>query len=89
VLREDLRQAAAAPAAGVDTDGGPVLVVCSVGTDIDLVPSGVDAWLADGREPRLVFCVPEGDDHRMTRDLVGALRSPAEIRTVPPEWRTF
>lgn len=89
VLREDLRQAAAAPAAGVDTDGRPLLVVCSVGTDIDLVPSAVDAWLADGREPRLVFCIPEHDDHRMTRDLVAALSVPAEIRTVPPEWRTF
>ena len=89
VVREDLRMAAAAPAAGVDVDDDPVLVVCSVGTDVDLVPSAVDAWLADGREPRLVFCVPEGDDHRMTRDLVAALRAPAEIRTVPPEWRTF
>jgi len=89
VVREDLRQAAAAPAAGVDTEGRPVLVVCSVGTDIDLVPSAVDAWLADGREPRLVFCIPENDDHRMTRDLVAALAMPAEIRTVPPEWRTF
>jgi hypothetical protein len=90
VVREDLRQAAAAPAAGQDTDGRPLLVVCSVGTDADLVPSSVDAWLADGREPRLVLCVPEGDDHRMTRDLVTALRIPgAELRTVPKEWRTF
>lgn len=89
VVREDLRQAAAAPAAGVDADGGAVLVVCSVGTDVDLVPSAGDAWRRDGREPRLVFCIPEHDDHRMTRDLVGALRVPAEIRTVPPEWRTF
>ena len=89
VTREDLRHAAAAPAAGQDTDGGPLLVVCSVGTDVDLVPSAVDAWLADGREPRLVLCVPEGDDHPMTRDLVAALRVPAELRTVPKEWRTL
>lgn len=89
VVRDDLRQAAGAPAAGVDAHGRPVLVVCSVGTDIDLVPSAVDAWLADGREPRLVFCLPENDDHQMTRDLVAALTVPAEIRTVPPEWRTF
>lgn len=89
VLREDLRQAAAAPASGTDVDGAPVLVVCSVGTDIDLVPSAVDAWLADGRQPRLVFCLPENDDHRMTRDLVAALTVKTEIRTVPPEWRTF
>ena len=89
VVREDLRQAAAAPAAGQDADGSPVLAVCSVGTDADLVPSAVDAWLADGRQARLVVVVPEGDDHRMTRELVAALRTPAELRTVPPEWRTF
>lgn len=89
VVRDDLRQAAAAPAAGVDDRGEPVLVVCSVGADIDLVPSAVDAWLADGREPRLVICLPENDDHPMTRDLVGALTVDAEVRTVPPEWRTF
>ena len=53
------------------------------------MPSAVDAWLADGRAPRLVFCLPENDDHRMTRDLVAALTVPAEIRTVAPEWRTY
>ncbi|HVF33501.1 MAG TPA: hypothetical protein VM933_10750 [Acidimicrobiales bacterium] len=89
VRREDLRQAAAAPAAGQDPDGAPVVAVCSVGTDADLVPSAVAAWLADGRQARLVVCVPRGDDHRMTRELVAALRVPAELRTVPPEWRTF
>lgn len=89
VVRQDLRQAAVAPAAGETTEGRPVLVVCSVGTDIDLVPSAGDAWRRDGRRPRLVFCVPEGDDHRMTRDLVAALSVEAEVRTVAPEWRTF
>lgn len=89
VRREDLRHAAAAPAAGVDVQGQPVLVACSVGTDVDLVPSATDAWTADGREPRLVVCVPEGDDYRMTRDLVGALSIPAELVTVPPDWRSL
>lgn len=87
VVRDDLRQPAAAPAAGVDARGNALLVVCSVGTDIDLVPSAADAWLADGRKPRLVLCVPEGDDHPMTRDLVAALAIPAELVTVPPDWR--
>lgn len=87
VAREDLRQLAQAPAAGVDLDGQPLLVVCSVGIDVDLVPAAADAWLADGRQPRLVFCLPEGDDHPVTRDLVSALVMPAEIVTVPEEWR--
>ncbi len=89
VARGDLRRAATAPAAGHDEDGEAILVVCSVGTDVDLVPSAADAWLADGRKPRLVFCIPENDDHRMTRDLIAALRVPAELRTVPPEWRSL
>ncbi|MBW3615509.1 MAG: hypothetical protein KY439_09415, partial [Actinobacteria bacterium] len=85
--REDLRQLAPAPAAGVAPDGEPLLVVCSVGVDVDVVPAGADAWLADGREPRLVFCVPEGDDHPLTRELTAALVVPAEIVTLPEGWR--
>lgn len=89
VRREDLRQSAAAPAAGTDEAGDPLLVLCSVGTDVDLVPSAVDAVLADGRAPRLVLCLPEQDVYGLTRDLAAALTRPAEIRTVPAEWRTF
>ncbi len=89
VHRADLRQPAPAPAAGTDVAGEPVLVVCSVGTDLDLVPAAVDAWLADGRRPRLVLCIPEADDFPMTRGLVESL-SPAlraELVTVPSDWR--
>lgn len=86
--RDDLRAPASAPAAGVDADGGgPLLVVCSVGTDLDLVPAATDAYAADGRDPDLRFVVPEGDDHPATRDLVDALRMPAGLTTVPPDWR--
>lgn len=87
VVRDDLRAPAAAPAAGASVGGGPLLVVCSVGTDIDLVPSAVDAWLADDRKPELRVCLPEGDDYRLTRDLVSALAVPADLVTVPPDWR--
>lgn len=89
VFRHDLRQPAAAPAAGTDAATHPVLAICSVGADIDVVPSAVDAWLADGRRPRLVFCMPEGDDHAMTRELIAALSMPAELRTVPRTWRSL
>lgn len=85
--REDLRQLAPAPAAGVDLDGAPLVVVCSVGVDVDLVPAAADVWLADGRQPRLVLCVPERDDHALTRELAAALVAPAEIVTVPEGWR--
>jgi hypothetical protein len=87
--RHDLRQSAVAPASGTTTDGRPLVVICSVGTDVDLVPAAADVARADGREPHVVLCLPEGDVYAMTTDLAAALRTPAEIRTVPPEWRTF
>ena len=88
--RDDLRQPAAAPARGTDRDtGAPLLVVCSVGANLDLVPEAVDAWLADDRTPRphVRLVVPEGDDHPATHDLVADLRLPADLVTVPPDWR--
>ena len=86
--RDDLRAPAPAPAAGTAVDtGDPLLVVCSVGTDLDLVPAATDAHAADGREPRLRFVVPEGDDLPSTRDLVDLLALPADLVTVPPDWR--
>jgi hypothetical protein len=87
VERDDLRKPAPAPAAGVDTRGHPMLVVCSTGMDVDLVPVAADAWLADARNPRLVLVVPERDDHPLLRPLAAALRQPAEVRTVPDDWR--
>jgi len=88
--RGDLRQPAPAPAAGVDADDRPMLVVCSTGIDLDLVPAAADARLADGRAGvRLVLAVPPADDYPITRDLAAALREPAEIVTVPADWRAL
>lgn len=87
VRRDDLRQAASAPAAGVDDDGTPVLVVCSNGIDLDLVPAAADArlaWEATGaRGGRLALVVPEKDDHPITRALAARLDPPAEVRPIP------
>jgi hypothetical protein len=88
--RGDLRLRSPAPAAGVDLDGRPVLVVCSTGIDLDLVPTAADARLADGREDvRLVLAVPAGDDHPVTREMAAALRRPAELVPVPAGWRAL
>ena len=87
VERSDLRQAAPAPAAGVDLAGRPLLVVCSTGIDVDLVPAAADARLSDGRDPRLLLVVPEVDDHPVTRWLAGRLVQPAEVTTLPGDWR--
>jgi hypothetical protein len=89
VRRDDLRRRAPAPAAGVDLEGRPLLVVCSVGADLDLVPAAADARLADGRDPRLLLCVPEADDYRATRELAATLAEPAEVVTIGDDWRAL
>ncbi|HEX2384109.1 MAG TPA: hypothetical protein VHI95_15810 [Acidimicrobiales bacterium] len=77
-LRE--RDIAAATADGV-------VVVCSVGIDLDLVPAAAEARLGLDRDAHLVLVVPERDDHPVTRALAARLQSPAEITTVTGDWR--
>lgn len=79
----DLRTPWPAPATGVDTAGRPLVVVCSVGLDLDLVPAAADARLADGRSARLVLAVPPRDAHAVTMALAAMLRDPAEVVSVP------
>ena len=79
----DLRTALPAPAVGEGTDGAPVVVVCSTGIDLDVVPTAADTWLRDGRGGRLVVAVPTRDAHRVTEELAGALVTPAELVGVP------
>ncbi len=87
VRRTDLRRAAPAPAAGVDVDGRAVVVVCSTGIDVDLVPAAADVRLGDDRQARLVLAVPAADDHPLTRALAAALVEPAEVRAIAGDWR--
>lgn len=78
----DLRTPWPAAASGLDAAGDPVVVVCSVGVDLDLVPAAADARLADGRDARLVLAVPARDVHLVTVDLAAALARPAEVIAV-------
>lgn len=89
VARADLRQAAPAPATGTDLEGRPLVVVCSTGIDVDLVPAAADARLADGRDARLVLVVPEADDHPLTRSLAAALSGPADVVVLADGWRSL
>jgi hypothetical protein len=99
VARAGVRERAPAFAIGTGP-GGPVLVACSTGVDLDLVPAAADARAAvaeglaggrpagrDGAAVRLLLAVPEGDDHPVTRRLAAALREPATVVTVPRGWR--
>jgi hypothetical protein len=82
----DLRRSR--PAAGL-AENGDVLVVCSAGVDLDLVPTAADAWVAAGRRPSQVrLVVPAGDDMPITHELARLLLCPAKVLTVDPPWST-
>lgn len=84
--RPNLRDRAVAIATGDDPTGAPVVVACSVGVDLDLVPAAADARLRHDPEARLVLVVPERDAHPVTRALAGRLHGQAEVVTVPDDW---
>ena len=80
VPRENLKDPVPCAALGETLDGRPLVVVCSTGIDLDVVP-----WAADARaaltEPgaALVIVVPERDLSPVTKSLAGALRHPATV----------
>ena len=61
VERESVREPSPAAALGTDADGRPVLVVCSVGVDLDLVPVAADTRALHDPGARLVLAVPARD----------------------------
>lgn len=64
------------------------VIVCSVGIDLDLVPSAAEARHAIDPNARLLLVMPERDDHPVTRALAARLHQPAEVVTVADDWRT-
>jgi hypothetical protein len=85
VARTNLADAVPCVALGADDSGAPVVVVCSAGVDLDLVPFAAHARDAlAGPDTRLLLAVPEGDDHPVTRELAARLAVPAEVVPVPP-----
>ncbi len=75
----DLRTAWPAAAAGVDLQGLPLVVVCSVGVDLDLIPVAAEARHIDGRHGRLLVVLPRRDLIEVTRLVAGLLVEPAEL----------
>lgn len=87
VPRPNLRDPAIAVAVGVDGEGGDVVVACSVGVHLDLVPAAADARQALAPDARLVLVVPERDAHPVTRALAERLLLPAELVALEGDWR--
>jgi hypothetical protein len=74
-------------ATGTASEGAPVVVACSVGIALDLVPTAADAREAIDPSARLLLALPERDDHPGTRRLAARLLTPAEVVPVPGDWR--
>jgi hypothetical protein len=86
--RGSVKDVAPAAALGSDAEGKPILVVCSVGVDLGLVPEAADLRDRHGmRAGRLIVAVPERDAIPVTRELAAALREPAEIVAFTGDWR--
>lgn len=94
--RPNLAARDVALAVGEDRSGAPVVVACSVGIALDLVPTAADGRAAidpadaarpDSPPSRLLLALPERDDHPGTRRMAARLRTPAEVVPVPGDWR--
>jgi len=89
VQRISLKEPVPAVALGSDADGSPVVVVASIGIDLDLVPFAADARLRLAPEARLVVAVSARDAHPITAGLVRAVRGEVELVSVDDNWRDW
>ncbi len=79
-----------APAVGFGSsvlDGGPIVVACTAGIDVGLVPAIADARLAYASGRPLVVAMAAHDRAPLTDRLNSLLREPAEIRVIPVPWQ--
>jgi hypothetical protein len=88
VPRPNLRDPAIAVAVGADADGADVVVACSVGVHLDLVPAAADARLALAPDAELRLVVPARDAHPVTQALAARLVRPAHLIPLEGDWRT-
>ena len=84
--RWSVRDAAPAAAVGVDARGRSVVVVCSVGVDLALVPVAADTRAVEDPTARLVVVVPGRDVLPGTRRLTELVRGGAELVGVRAPW---
>jgi hypothetical protein len=78
--RPNLKDAVPCVAVGIAADGRRHTIVCSVGVDVDLVGFVADVQ-AMTTDP-IIVALRERDLVPITRDLLGLLSTPVEIRTV-------
>ncbi|MFN8053065.1 MAG: hypothetical protein U0Q22_16590 [Acidimicrobiales bacterium] len=76
---ESLRESQPAALAGVGADGGAVVVVCTAGVDLDVVPLAADTRASVDPAAELLICGPERILVDATRAVGAALRMPARF----------
>lgn len=84
--RDRLRPRGVAAATGT-RDGERVVVVCSVGVDLEAPVLAADTRLLVDREARLLLVLPARDVLPVTEAMVADLVRPAEIVAVEGDWR--
>ena len=89
VPRANLKEIGVATAVGTDLDGQPLVVTCSTGVDLELVPSAADDRLTHAPGARLVLAVPARDALPLTTELAEHLVSPADVVPVADAWRAI
>jgi len=89
VPRLNLKDPTPCVATGTDRDGGAIVVVCSTGVDLDLVPFAADARsAAEAADPnvidgvRLVLATPTRDRLPATEQIAALLRRPVEFAPI-------
>ena len=77
-----------AVAYGVRADASRVVVVASVGIDLNLVPFGADARAFLDPDADLVLALPERDAHDVISAMAALLERPAQIAPIDNGWRS-
>ncbi|MCB0996837.1 MAG: hypothetical protein KDB21_17205 [Acidimicrobiales bacterium] len=83
--RRGIHERQPAAALGIGADGGSVLVVCTVGVDLDVVPTAAELSRHHGADS-VVVVVPPRDRHRLIDELAGRLAVPARVEAIEPPW---
>jgi len=76
--RAGLKDTMATGAVGTDTDGNVVVVVCSVGVDLDLVPTAADMIVLYSPD-RVILVLPERDQYPVITEMASRLSVPASF----------
>ncbi len=84
--RDRLRPRGVAAAVGT-RDGEPVVVVCSVGVDLEAPVLAADTRLEIDPDATLLLALPARDVLPATEAMVADLRRPAEVAPVEGDWR--